>query len=81
MRWGSLPGFGDRIPLSSGTIEPVERFLTTVPDNRWLGQPFPPEPMGPVHGLRVSAITFSLPHSTWFFLPDSRGSTHGLTDR
>jgi len=32
MRWASLRGIGGRIPLSSGALEPVERFLTTVAD-------------------------------------------------
>ncbi len=49
MRWASLPGFGGRIPVSSGAIEPVERFLTTAPDespdDSWLGQhPAPRSP-------------------------------------
>ena len=70
MRWASLPGFGGRIPLSSGAVEPVERFLTTVPDNspRQLSQ-------------KAVGWGRNLTHATWFFLPDSRGSTHGLTDR
>lgn len=45
MRWASRPGLGGRIPLSSGAIEPVERFLITAPDNSWLSQP--PDPRSP----------------------------------
>jgi len=81
MRWASLAGFGGRIPPSSGTIEPVERFLTTVPDNPWLGQPPAPRSpwvpsMVPGLGHHIQPAVLNL-----VFLPDSRGSTHGLTDR
>lgn len=65
MRWASLPGFSGRIPLSSGAIEPVERFLTTVPDNRCLGQPLDPwspwvPSMGPGLGHHIQPAVLNL---------------------
>ncbi len=68
MRCASLVGFGGRIALSSGAIEPVERFLIATPDTRRPGPPSAPRspwgpPMGsglvPQFSLTTSALGFS----------------------